>query len=194
MESALYNYRRAREIYSGLGRQGETSRSELALAALQLERNMPEEARALIGPAKEYFHGQGALNEEAMAKVLLARADLAEGKPQKALSSIEEIRKRVADSKALVLRVQAALVEAQALAAVEKIPAARQVLQRELDDPQNRNYPRLRMETRLAQGEIERLYGDRNQGLELLSLVEEDARERGFKLVATKAARLRAGS
>lgn len=190
LEHAWEAHKTARKTYEELGLDGETKQSLLHLAEIQSERDLPLEARSLIEPALEYFSEQRMADDKGFAQAALARTYLAQGVTRRAQSLIDAAKERVADSEALELRVQVALVEAGVLAAVKKVPEAREVIQRQLADPATGRCPRLRLQARLAQGEIEVVYGDSGRGRELLSRVEEDAGVRGYRLVAAKAARL----
>ena len=192
LELSRKEYQEALKTYTEIGALGQVALSQLELAGIELERNQPLAANSLAQSALNHFSEERALDDLATAQVYLAKISLIQGAPRRALNTIDDVKRR--ESESLALRVHTSLVEALALADLGKIEEARQVIQNQLNNDGNRRHPRLRMETRLAQGEIEVLHGDRNQGRGLLSLVEDDARERGFKLVETKAARLRAGS
>lgn len=191
LESALKKQKEAESLYEHIGDGLSTAQRQLAMAEIEIERDNASSVSSDAQAAFDYFYGQQALDDMATARVLLARSFLLQGLPRRAQTWIEQAKGRAKDSESLALRIQVSLVEARALAATGNVPEARKIIQRQLDDPQNRNSPKLRMEIRLAQGEIEVLHGNRGQGREILSQLEEDAMERGFKLVATKAARLR---
>jgi tetratricopeptide (TPR) repeat protein len=192
LKRAREAYQRALKIYEELDSKRDGAWSRLVLAEIQLERDHALEAKALIEPALEYFRLQRMLDDVALAKAALARTYLAQGAIERAQSLIEEAKERLADSELLELRVQVALTEARVFAAMKNVPEARNVIQRELANP--KATPRLRLLARLAQGEIEMIYGDRGRGRELLSRVKEDAGVRGYGLVEDKAARLLAAS
>ena len=190
LKRARAAHQRALKVYEAFEWEREGAWSRLALAEIQLERNLPAEARSLIEPASTYFGEQEIFDGKALANVALARTYLVQGETQRAQSLIEEVKERLVDSELLELHVQVTLVEARVLAATKKVPEARSVIQREVDYLKTRKCRRKTLDARLVQGEIEMIHGDRRRGRELLSRVQEDAGVRGYGLVEDKAARL----
>jgi DNA-binding winged helix-turn-helix (wHTH) protein/tetratricopeptide (TPR) repeat protein len=173
------------------GQRVPVAESRLDLAALSLEEGgSPAEAEASARQAIEVFHRGRATNDEADAIALLARSLFAEGKSDQALKAIEQalaVSEKAEPNIRLSVAVTVARIRAASLHNGSLTPVL-DALIGTLAKARKLGYFGIELEARLALGEIEVKSGVRTRGRAELQTVERDASQKGFVLLARKAA------
>jgi DNA-binding winged helix-turn-helix (wHTH) protein/tetratricopeptide (TPR) repeat protein len=185
-----------------LGEKESMAESQMALARIFLEEGRGAEAEPILRQAAGEFQAHKVPDLEAKAHALLARALLEQGKLQEANEARQRALTLAAKSQDPYLRISIAIAAARVRAAAavhgSSIPAASDVATRKLRAAmqQARKYGffGLELESRLVLAEIESDPARRHSRDEQLTLLEADARQRGYGLIARKAAAARSAS
>ncbi len=186
LEKAEKSYQEALDQRRRLKTDRTVAESRLKLAAVLLEKLRPEDAADQLEEALTLFRGERMRDQEAQAEALLARALLAQDRPADAKSAIEKARELAGPSERPDLHIEVSLAEARVRDRLGERDAAIQILQEALVRAQQAGLASQALEARLILGGIEARQGDRSR----LQGVEQEARIRGFLLIAGKARRL----
>jgi serine/threonine protein kinase/tetratricopeptide (TPR) repeat protein len=175
-------HEQALAIRSELGEKETTDESRLALAQLSIEEGDPTKAEL---PAR-----QAIMNgfQTLPAKITLAQSLLGQNKNAEAQQIVKEAK--VLSDKANDPRARLSLTAtaARVNAAAGNFAEARRILSSGLADASRYGYVRSELELRLALGEVEIKSGQSTTGRTRLEALERDASEKGFVLLARKAA------
>ena len=175
-------------IRKDMGEQLNTALSQLQLAALSLEEAKPAESEKLALTAVYEFRKEKSPDQEASANAMLARSLLAQGKLADAESAAQRAASLSPKAGSRLPRFDAALAMARVLAASGKIAEAEKTLTSLLNETAKFGYVPYEFEARLALGEIE-IKAGRSSARSQLSVLEKEARAKGFLLLASKAAK-----
>jgi tetratricopeptide (TPR) repeat protein len=179
-------------IRTQLGERGTAAEDSLALARLKLENGHPEEALAAARKAMTDFHTQNRVDYESAAHALAARCLLQSGKLADAEVEIQQARKLVkADDH--VAHLPVAIAGARIATASGDFANARKLLGEALAEAAKANLLYFQYDARLALGELEIKSGSMADGRARLTALEKEASDRGFLLIARKAASLLKG-
>jgi tetratricopeptide (TPR) repeat protein len=170
------------------------ARSQLALAALDLEEGWPGEAAALVQEVLKGLRERRDQTGEVIARTLLARAQLAQGEVVPARRSVDTATSLAGDHPPPEARLSLALVDSQVAAAEGNRLRAEWLLDELQKEVLANRQIGPQLEVRLALGRLQLEGGDRDQGQALLRAVSVDATARGYGLLATRAATLLATS
>ncbi len=176
----------AQAIRTSLRAAFATAKSRVALASLALEERHPEAAEPLLGPALEVFAAQKAADWEASAQAVLARSLLGGQRPDDARKALKRALDLSARSQSPHVRLTVAAAAGRVMAADGKIEQALLRLDAAFAEAVRLHLVALQLELRLARGEI-RIGSGRTAATQDLLMLAEDARARGFGLVAGKA-------
>lgn len=190
LEQAEAKYQAALSVWSDAKNQGDMAESQLQLAALAIEEGRPADADKAVRQAREVFQSLKWTGDEIWADVVLARALLAENQPAEAEKELDLARGKKLENEEV--RLELALAGAQlslALGTPAELSAARQNLATVLQEARVHEFVELAFEARLAMAQIEMKNGHAISGRARLDSLEKDARNRGFVLIADKAAR-----
>ena len=137
----------------------------------------------------EVFHSGKSLNDEATAEALLARIMLAQGKRSEARAMAEQAFSLSAKADANV-QLSVAVTAAYVQAAVDQSRARQMAanLEKTIARTRKLGYFGIELDARLTLGEIEMKSGAVSRGRGRLEAVKKDASERGFVVLAGKAA------
>jgi tetratricopeptide (TPR) repeat protein len=160
--------------------------SQFGLATVLLEKGRPEDAADQLKEALALLGGKRKPDEEAEGEALLARALLAQDQPADAQRAVERAHGLAEPIEFPELHVKVALAEAQVRDRMGEQDAAIRILQEALARAQQVGFAPEALAVRLILGGIEARRGDRSP----LEGVEQEARTRGFLLIARKARRL----
>jgi len=158
----------------------------VALASLAIEEGHPEAAEPLLGPALEVFAAQKAADWEASAQAVLARSLLGGKRPDDARKALERALALSAKSSSPHVRLTVAAAAGRVMATNGKVEEALLRLDAALAEAVRLHLAGLQLELRLARGEI-RIGSGQTAATQDLLMLAEDARARGFGLVARKA-------
>jgi tetratricopeptide (TPR) repeat protein/predicted Ser/Thr protein kinase len=170
-----------------LGEKGTAAQDSLALARLTLEAGHPEEALDAARKAAADFHTQNQVDYEAVAHTLAARCLLQSGRLDQAKAEIQQAEKlvKVDDH---VAHLQVVIAGARIATASGDLANAREFLDAALVEATKANLIYFRYDVRLALGELEIKSGKLSAGRARLTMLERDAKGKGFLLIARRAA------
>jgi DNA-binding winged helix-turn-helix (wHTH) protein/tetratricopeptide (TPR) repeat protein len=164
--------------------------SQLDLALLSFEKGDPAaQIENSVRQLVEVFHSGKSVNDEATAEALLARILLAREKRSEARAMVEQalLLSAKADTNVqLSVAVTAAYVQAAADQSRARQMAAN--LEKTIAQTRKLGYFGIELDARLTLGEIEMKSGAVSRGRGRLEAVKKDASERGFMVLAGKAA------
>jgi DNA-binding winged helix-turn-helix (wHTH) protein/tetratricopeptide (TPR) repeat protein/TolB-like protein len=171
-----------------LGNKVELASTRVALAKSSIEEGQSAEAVEPLRQAIAEFKELKSEVEEASAYPVLARALTLAGNPAEALKTMESGTDAASRSHNRMVQFAFAIVEAQVRAANGQVSPAKDSLTRIIAETKKSGFVGYQLEARLAFAEIE-LKSAKNVGARAhLKALERDARERGFLLIANRAA------
>jgi tetratricopeptide (TPR) repeat protein/tRNA A-37 threonylcarbamoyl transferase component Bud32 len=188
LTGARKNGEEALAIREQLREKGNVAYTELFLASLTIEEGRPSEGERLTQKAVDEFQAEHAANGEANARTVQARVFLGQGQPGKAQETIGRASELAQKSQSRSVRVAVQTVSAQVRASVGKPADARESLKATLAETEKYGFVGAQFAARLALGEIEMKSGQTIAGRARLEALEKDATEKGFTLIASKAA------
>jgi tetratricopeptide (TPR) repeat protein len=174
-------------IRQEIGEQANTAQSQLQLATLLLEEGDAVQSEKQARAAAEVFAANNAADVEATANAVLARSLLSQGKLADAQRASERAVALSLRSGNRPARFEASLARARVLAASGRTAEAESQLQSVLGDADKYGYVYYGYEARLVLGGIEAKSARSNTAT--LEKLQDDARKRGFLLIAEKAAK-----
>jgi len=189
---ARQKHDQALAIRTALGDKIGAAESDVALAGLSIEQGRPREAVAPLRAAAEVFRTEQATEKEGAAYSFLAGALLAQGRTAESVEVAGRARTLWTKGQNAHLRLSAAVMQARVRAANGSAVEALSGLVSALAEAAELGLVGAQLEARLAQGEIELGAGRAESGRARLATLEQEARAKGFGLVARKAASARA--
>ena len=176
--------------FEQIGDKQSAARVRLTIAELLLDDGNPKEARLTVSRALKEFEKEKAARDGALAYAILSQAFLREGKLVEARKTIQQAAADLSkcnDREAeLMVAIAAARIQAVSGGPAEE-DAARTF--QEIAVKANRlGFVTYEFEPRLALAEIEVNSGDRANGKTHLEALQKEAADRGFGLIALKAA------
>jgi ATP/maltotriose-dependent transcriptional regulator MalT len=175
-----------------MGEKTNAAFTRVALAGIAVDEGRPSDAEAPAREVADSFAKEGFAREEGWARVVLGRALLAQGKTAPARGEADRAASLAGQADDRSLRAAARVLQARVRVASGGDPAsAARALRRLLAGGEGPLSTESRLEARLALAELESRQDPRAAARDLVAL-EAEARTRGFGLVATQAAALRA--
>jgi len=175
-----------------LGEKGGVAEDQLPLADLACDSGRPAEAETLARAAIGEFHREKATDNEILAGALLSRSLLQQGKLNEARQAIATALKLSEKSKDVTVRMPLGIQVAYFRAAAKDFRSADLAARQVLAQATRLGFVRIQFEASLALGEIEMKAGNRVAARIQLERVEQNARAKGFELIARKATAARA--
>ena len=185
--SARKSYEQALSLRNQIGEKATAGETEVGLAALSIEEGA---ATSTEGPLRQWivrFNNEQRSDDELIARTTLVQALLAEGKQVEAQKEADDSQGLAAGSQSLFVRLQFKLCIARVLTASGAPARAKPLLNEVLVDAQKYGYTGIRLEAMLAQAELERRTGSAAAAQKQLLMVQQEARAKGFGLIARKA-------
>ena len=161
--------------------------SRLQLAKVALEQGQTQEAESLARAASEALDGQKAVSDAAEAYALLALALLAEGKNADAQISSGHALALSGQSDDVMARFEASLAAASVQANAGKIDTSAKALEAVRLKAQGYGFAEYPLEARLSLAQLELKSGKATAARSRFRDLENDARNKGFLLIARKA-------
>jgi eukaryotic-like serine/threonine-protein kinase len=183
-------YKEALSLRTEIGEKGSIAESQLSLANLALETGQPAEAEGRLRDAQKEFLKEKQVDDELLANTFLARAFLAQRKYLEAEKEIHDGSVLAAHSQNSGSRLQFGITATELESARGLTEPARQALRSILAEATRTGFIEYQFEARLALGEVEIRSGRIAAGHTRLSTLQKDAQEKGFLLIAQKAARI----
>ncbi len=188
-------YEQALAIRTPAGDKLSIAETQLRLADLSLEEaHSPVEQEAAVRQALEVFQKQKARDDETEAWCILARALVAQGKAAGAKDAMQHARFLAAKSQNPEIRWRTAIASARVESSEKDVAhsaagiATRKDLAAIIAKSRELGYQGIELDARLAIAEIEMKAGQLTAGRAHLATIEADAKAKGYKLVARKAA------
>ncbi len=191
LDGAEKNYRKAFDIRQKLGAKGDVANSKVSLGKLALEKGQPSQAEGLAREAAKEFQAEQLHDNEILAHDVLVRSLIAQGKLPEAQSIVDGAAKTPAQDRGA--RILFAITCARLKGRIGKIAEASRELEGVLKDASAMNLAGYEFEARLAQGEIALGGGKTGAGRSQLQSLATEAKAKGFRLIARKAAAISAG-
>jgi len=185
-DGAKKAYEESLALRERLGEKGTTAEAQVALAELACDLGQPAQAEKLAAGAVREFQVEQEADNELMAETVLLRSLLQQGKLGDARKADAFGNALYEKSKDVTIRFPFAIESAYAKAANDLAGAER--LAREVAAEADKlGLVRIQLEASLAIGEIEQKGPNQAQGRVRLAKLANDARAKGFALIAREA-------
>jgi eukaryotic-like serine/threonine-protein kinase len=191
LQQARAAYEKSLALRTQIGEPQLAGEAQVALALLAIESGQPAQAESSLRECKQRFHKEKETDDELAASTALSRALLAQGLQREAGVEIESSREMAAKSQNLAVRLQHELAFARVLLLSDHAETARPVLAKVLQDARQHNQVGVELEAMLMQADLEQRSAHKALAQQQLATLERMARDRGFGLIARKAASLR---
>ncbi len=195
LELKAVNFKEARKDYeeslslrTELGEKNNSATTQVALAELAIEEGHPGAAERPAREARDEFQKVHKNDDQIAATVALVGALLAGGRNDDALKEVGATAPLAARSQNLSVKLAFDLAMARVDAASQKTAAAKTILKEALVKATKSGYVGYQLESRLALEEIELKSGKSAASRTRLEQLQKDAKEKGFDLIARKAA------
>jgi tetratricopeptide (TPR) repeat protein len=189
-EEAHKDYEEALSLRTALGEKDTAAETRVAIAELAIEEGHPGAAERPAREAREEFQKVHKNDDQITATVVLVRALLAGGRNDDASKEAGGAAPLAARSQNLSVKLAFDVTMARAQAASRKTAAANTILKEALAKATKSGYVGYQLESRLALEEIELESGKSAASRARLQQLQKDAKEKGFDLIARKAAAL----
>ena len=186
--AAKQNYEQALGIQQSLGQKSEAAYVQISLASLALRQGKPDDAKKPALDAATELAAEKDVGGEAQARETYALALLEGGDVPGARSQIDQASSLAAQANDRNLKLTVAIAKARIDAATGKGDDALKALASAQKDAHAAGLVAIEFEARLALGEIEMKSGKAAAGRTTLRALAQDAKAKGFNLIATKAA------
>jgi len=173
-----------------LGEKDTITGTSVLIAALDIEEGHPAAAEKPAREARDDFEKAHKRDDQVTAAAVLVDALVTEGKNDDALKEVSKATPIAAKSQNLSVHLIFALASARADAASQKIVAAKTILKEALAKATRSSYLGDQLEARLVLEEIEMKSGKSAASRARLEQLQKDAKEKGFNVIANKAAAL----
>jgi serine/threonine protein kinase/tetratricopeptide (TPR) repeat protein len=187
IEGASRNYKQALQIQQSIGQKGDAAYSQISLAVVALEQKKPEDAKKIAQEAATEFASEKDAGGEAQARETIALALLDSGDVSGAQSQIEQASSLAAQANDRNLKLIIQIAKARVDAASGKNDEALKALASAQKEAHAAGLVAIEFEGRLATGEIEMKAGGAGAGRSSLRTLAQDAKAKGFNLIAAKA-------
>jgi serine/threonine protein kinase/tetratricopeptide (TPR) repeat protein len=188
--AAQKDYEEALAFRNELGEKYTITTTQVAIAELATEEGHPGAAERPAREARDEFQQTHKGDDQITATAVLADALLAGGRSDDAFKEVTKMAPLGAKSQNLSVQLDFAVAHARSEAASGKIAAAKTILKDALAKAMRSGYVGYQLECRLALEEIELKSGKSAASRARLEQLQKDAKEKGFDLIARKAATL----
>jgi eukaryotic-like serine/threonine-protein kinase len=191
LQGAWQGEARAKEVFQEVGNKIPEARAELHLAQLLLDRGGNEEAAKSIGRAEDLLAKTTSPRDDATARILLSQALIASGKLNEARESVSHAIQFAEHSHDLDISLMSKIILSRIDALSENPTQHKEAVKRLnalAQQAKAADFTYAALEARLAAGEMEVRWDDRESGRAHLLALEREASENGFGLIAQKAA------
>ncbi len=184
-------YEESLALRKQLGETQPAGETEVALALLAIEEGHAADAAAALHKYKEQFHQAQETDDELAASAALIQALLAQGNDGDAKKEMEAAKALASHSQNRLARFQFDLALARVLSASDQATLSRAQLEKILREAHGLGFAGIEFEARLDLAELEKRSGHAAAARTQLAALESSARDKGFDLVARKAATAR---
>ena len=191
LAQARKSFEDALALRKQIGERQTVGESQVQLARLAVEDGRPGEAEIMLRQWKEQFHLEQQADDELLSSIGLSEALLAQGKQVEAQKEIEGSRDLAAKCQNLFYRLQYEVASARVLLSSDHPEGVRAQLERALRDARAHGFVGIEFDAMLVTAGMEKRSGHAALAQAQLASLEHVAREKGFMLVARKAAAAR---
>jgi eukaryotic-like serine/threonine-protein kinase len=185
------SYEGALTFRKQIGERQTSGESQVQLARLSVEEGRAAAGETILRQWKEQFHLEQQADDELLASIGLSEALLAQGKQVEAQREIDGSRELAAKCQNLFDRLQYDVASARVLILSDHPENAKGLLERALKDARAHGFVGVEFEAMLVMADLEKRSGHAGNAREELASLERAARDKGFMLVARKAAAAR---
>jgi hypothetical protein len=189
-KQAHKDYEEALSLRTELGEKDTIGATRVAIAELAVEEGHPDAAEGPAREARDEFQKRHKGDLQILATAALVRALLATGKNGDALKEVRNAVPIAAKSQNLSVQLAFAAIRARTESASQQTGPAKTILREALTKATRSGYVGDQLESRLALEEIELKSGKSAASRARLDQLQKDAKEKGFDLIARKAATL----
>ena len=194
LEGAKNAYEQSLTLRNQVGQTQLAGEAQVSLALLSIESGQAAQVETSLRQWKQRFHQEKETDDELAASSALSRALLAEGAQQQSQLEIESSRGLVAATENILVRLEAELTGARVLAASTHPDSAQPVINQVLKDARQHGLVGMELDAMLVQAELRERSAKSPAAQQQLMALERRSREKGFGLIARKAASLRTTS
>jgi eukaryotic-like serine/threonine-protein kinase len=185
LASAEQNYQNGLNLANQIGEKSTVALGQISMANLKLQQGKAAEAQVLAQQAAEEFHAEAMKDQETEARLLLASAHLDLDQTDLASKQLDLISTLSSQDASLKLATRIASGRLQFHSG--KAEDARKTLAEATAQARTTGIPGLLFEAQLAQGELALRSGDKKSAQAILSALQKEAYQKGFKQYATRA-------
>ena len=186
-DGARKAYEESLALRERLGEKGTTAETQVALAELACDSGQPAQAEKLAAGAVREFQVEQEADNELLAEAVLLRSLLQQGKLDDARKAAAFGNALYEKSKDVTIRLPFAIESAYAKAAVKDLAGAERLARDVAVEANKFGLVRIQFEASLAIGEIQQKGPNKAQARVRLVKLANDARPRGFELIAREA-------
>ncbi len=191
LAQARASYEGALTLRKQIGERQTTGESQVQLARLAVEEGRAGAGENILRQWKEQFHLEQQADDELLSSIGLSEALLAQGKQAEAQREIAGSRDLASKCQNLFDRLQYEVASARVLLSSDHAENAKAPLDRALRDARTHGFVGVEFEALLVMADLEKRSGHRALALGQLDSLERAARDKGFMLIARKAAAAR---
>jgi ATP/maltotriose-dependent transcriptional regulator MalT len=162
--------------------------TQVALAQVSIEEGRAAEVENPLRKWKQQFHQERQADDELTAVTALSRALMAQGKQGEARAEIETSQDLAAKSQNLLVRLEYELEFARVLLASGHSEMAKPHLEQVAREARVHELQGVELEAMVAAADLEIRSGRKANAQQQLASLEHRARDKGFGLIARKAA------
>jgi tetratricopeptide (TPR) repeat protein len=192
LAQARKSYEESLAIRKQVGEKQNVGETQVALARLSIEDGHADDVEQTLRQWKEQFHLEQQADDELAASIGITEALLARGKQADAQKEIAGSQELASRSQNLLARLQYDLISVRVLAASDRPETSRPRLERLLREARAHGFVGIELESMLAAADLEKRSGHAAVAQTQLASLERAARDKGFVLIARKAAAARA--
>jgi eukaryotic-like serine/threonine-protein kinase len=188
LAAARASYEKSLALRNQVGEKQLALETQVGLAQLSIEEGHAAEVEKPLRQWKQQFHQERQADDELAASTALTRAMLAQGKQAEARTEIESSQDLAAKSQNLLVRLEYELEFARVLLALGHPDTAKPRLEHVAREARAHELQGVELEAMAAAAELEFRSGRKATAQQQLASLEHMARDKGFGLIARKAA------
>jgi eukaryotic-like serine/threonine-protein kinase len=181
-------YDEALSIQQQLGEKGSAAETQLAMADLACDAGLSLQAESLAQAASQEFHAENERDWATLAEVLLSKSLYQQAKLDEARKAMARAMAVLGKGKNVMVRLPLEIENAYLLAAEKDASLGEQTARSAFAQASKLGFLSFQFEAALALGEIQMQGKNAAAGHARLSELENNARAKGFELIARKAA------
>lgn len=192
LQGARAAYEKSMALRKEVGATQLAGEAQVALALLSIEFGEPKQVESSLREWKQHFHQDKEADDELTASTALSRALLAQGLQSEARFEIQSSQEIAAKSQNILVRLEYQLTSARVDLASDHPQNARPTLNKILQEARQHGLVGIELEAMLMQADLEQRSSHKALAQQQLATLERMARDKGYGLIARKAASMRA--